>query len=174
VFVLGAAAMASADNLAVNLSIHSQTCCSLNIGALGSPAEGQADYSSVLPPWSIQWQTGAAYDWCLNCGYAYSAYFNSGTVTMVGPDNLTFTGEVTYAEAHVAGTAGFFMTVDFSGQWSNHLYGYGTTYLNYDNLNQFYDGTLQTFVAPEPGSLALLVSGMASLWSMCSRFIARR
>jgi hypothetical protein len=167
---------ASADiiqtlTIAINTDCPPATCIFFT-GDMGSPASGSGDFTPIGDPWTYQFQTGNALSWCENTcggGLLYQATFGyGGSVQMTGPDGLTFTGVVTQGGVAVSG----FMVgvdVDYFGQWSNGLYGYGTIETMTDPPFDFLVEQFTANVAPEPSSLMLLGTGVASLWSLGRR-----
>lgn len=134
--------------------------CGVDSGAGGSPASGRADFHDIGAPWSYSFLTGNATSWGF-IGPDYFAMFNSGTFDMLGPHGLTFAGTITSASAgsSISSTTA---DVDFSGYWSDGVYGYGTANVEIGLGNTFAD--LVTHAeAPEPSSLVMLGSGVLGL-----------
>ena len=176
--LLLSASLASADIIqTLTFSVDTQcppASCNLLTGYLGSPASGGGDFSSIGDPWAYSFTTGNALSWCsYGCGVLYEASFGyGGSIQINGPDGLTFTGAVTSGSAFVPGELAS-LSVDYFGQWSNGLYGYGTISTSSDSAYNFFLDHFDSNIAPEPSSLMLLGTGVAGLWSLSRRRLRR-
>lgn len=173
--LIASAAIASAGPLTVNLNRYcdSPPFCPFDVGVEGSPAWGSADFflGPIAPFWTISFQTGDAISWW-ETDQSYSATFgHGGWFSMTGPEGLTFSGEVTGGTGFIQANEYDDLDVTFFGQWSNGLYGGGNTYFvasfPFWNISEV---SLQTYVAPEPSSLGLMVAGVAGIWSLRERY----
>ena len=172
--LLLSASLASADIIqTLTFSVDTQcppASCNFFTGDLGSPGSGGGDFSPIGDPWTYSFTTGNALSWCsYACGVLYEASFGyGGSIQMTGPDGLTFTGAVTFGNAFVPGDVAS-LSVDYFGQWSNGLYGYGTISTSSDSAYNFLLDHFDSNIAPEPSSLMLLGTGVAGLWSLGRR-----
>ena len=142
--------------------------CGVDPGNTGSPASGEADFSDLgYPYWSFSFLTGPADSWS-QVGGTYSAGFNSGSISITGPYGLTFNGIVTQGDSRES-LAGEHAGVEFTGYWSNGLYGYGDADV-FITLGQGASANFDiTTVAPEPGSLIMFGSGILGLAGVLRR-----
>lgn len=138
----------------------------------GGPAKGSANFEPVSSGWSLDFTTANPILWCeegsgdasIGCSpdgplFEKDLYGPGGSFFMTGPKGLTFSGIVT-GGSYVVNT--FAETADFSfvGRWSNGLVGVGSYGFVYQNDYTFYATTLDTSIAPEPGSLLILGTGV--------------
>ena len=142
--------------------------CGVDPGNAGSPASGAADFTDLgYPYWSFSFLTGPADSWS-QVGGSYSAGFSSGSIDITGPFGLTFNGNLTHGDSQES-LAGEHAGVEFTGYWSNGLYGYGDAEV-FITLGQGASADFDiTTVAPEPGSLIMFGSGILGLAGMLRR-----
>lgn len=89
---------------------------------------------------------------------------------MTGPDNLTFSGQITGGSeyANFEGDYLFGTDLNFTGMWSNNIEASGFITIG-GIVNSVTYATLDTQTVPEPASLALLGSGIAGACGICRR-----
>jgi PEP-CTERM motif len=167
--------VSAATLLADDLNVHfSGPCdgvyaaCMFTVGNedhVGSPATGAADFNG---PWGFNFQTGFPTQWQGN-QMEYTAVFGpGGYFQMAGPDDLTFTGQITSGSSYDYSylfTEG--VKVFFDGYWSNNEYASGEV-----QLASTLEGstvTLDVTTVPEPATVAMFASGVAGLWGICRR-----
>jgi hypothetical protein len=118
-------------------------------------------------PWSYSFETADPTQWTYG-DFEYTASFGPGGIfQMTGPDNLTFTGQITSGAEHQYAES-YSGEFSFSGQWSNSMYGSGFVTLTGLPDNHYY-ATLDAHTVPESATLAMFASGIVGLWGVCRR-----
>ena len=137
-------------------------------GYVGGPGRGNADFNPLGYTWSFSFMTDNAISWEGDGVYIpYQALFGEGgQFTIDGPDNLTLSGFVTQGSAYELRN---YETLDVSwfGEWSNGLYGYGIA--DFSTNSRVAHVYFTANVAPEPSSMALLLSGVVSCVGLLRR-----
>ena len=171
-----ASATAMQQQLNVNLSVFCNFSfpapppfnCSEDAGVEGRAESGSADFSSVAPGWTFNFQSAPPISFCLGTcsdGNQYEATFGyGGTFNMTGPAGLglTFNGLITSGFSFDLGNQEW-VNADFVGRWSNGLRATGKASVGIDRPLNIGGASLSTSIVPEPSSLALLCDGMIAL-----------
>jgi hypothetical protein len=137
--------------------------------------------------WAYAYDSGAPLSWDFQCGGWWCStagdYYGSGSILITGPDGLTFAGQ--YLSGSYSGMGWAPMnglsgqesaSFDFTGQWSDGTYGYGTVsdafgfIANPITHTYSQQAELQMFVAPEPGTLAMLGGSALALLGFLRKF----
>jgi hypothetical protein len=176
VAIAPASASAIQQQLNVNLSVFCNFSfpapppynCSEDAGVEGRAESGSADFSSVAPGWTFNFQSAAPLSFCLSTcsdGNQYEARFRyGGTFNMTGPAGLglTFNGVMTSGFSYDLGNREW-VNANFIGQWSNGLHASGKASVGIDRPLNVGGAFLSTSIVPEPSSLALLCGGVIAL-----------
>jgi hypothetical protein len=133
VFLLACVSLASADNIRQILTVNlnegqcaNDNFCASDPGGGGSPATASADFQPSMEPWIFNGTTRNALSWYGEGGDYHAIFGYGGTFDISGPEGLIFTGVVTSGVAAMDGPGVWVVDVNYFGQWSNGLYGYGT------------------------------------------------
>jgi hypothetical protein len=135
-------------------------------------SEGIGKLRACCPGWSVDFTTANAILWFeevsgagfLGCSpdgplFEKDLYGPGGSFFMTGPQGLTFSGIVT-GGSYIVNTFTEVAAFRFVGHWSNGLVGVGSYDFVYQNDYAFHATTLDTSIAPEPGSLFILGTGV--------------
>jgi hypothetical protein len=154
-------------------------CGTINTSeALGKDASGHLyDFEAAGNLFSFKFTTGPslAYtktyygnggDWL-----AKSTYGRGGTILIIGPDGLKFTGTFTGGSStdidcatHGRACSRESIDMNFSGVWNNGEKWSGSFDLNGANGGKLSGGDLDMTETPEPTSIALLGGGAIIVW----------
>jgi hypothetical protein len=87
---------------------------------------------------------------------------------MMGPDGLTFSGQITSGLAWQSLDLTWGANLSFAGEWSNGLSAYGDLLDEVTDWNGPY-ASMDVYTVPEPGRLAVLGCGLLALWGTRKR-----
>lgn len=178
-FLLAFASLASA-NESQDLTVHLSMSCPYDIsicqvspyqGEPGNPASGLANFNSIDLPWSFSFETAYPSSWQCSgdhCSNYSSTFDMGGTFLMQGPGGVTFSGEITSGTAWENLDLSWGAKLSFSGEWSNGLTASGSFVDEYNDWSGP-SAKLDVYTTPEPASLALLGSGLATMWGARKR-----
>lgn len=141
-------------------------CANAEPGASGSPADAFGDFNSAGYPVTFTAETGNALSWYSFSGEYDATFGYGGSFILQGPDG-TFNGVITSAQAHEDdGRGEVSLTFSFEGHWSDdgkYYAGTGDAFYIVEAEQPYAEADITMSTTPEPGSFALLGSGVGGI-----------